>query len=419
MFFFVRRVSYLLLCLSLVILTSCKIQGTIQALPETIEKGQSTTLSWSLGKFSGKADKAVIEPGIGVVSPRGALEISPAETTTYTITWSKKKKSTTSSVTVTVMEPPAISITSDKQTINVGDAATLSWVSENVTSCSIEPEIGSVDVNGSITVTPEETTTYIINAQGTYSSVTSEVTIHVNKLPSVEFSVDKPVIGKGDSATLAWATENASSCSIEPDIGAVDLTGSVSVTPLTTTTYTITASNGSETDSKQLTITVTNPPAVTLTVDKTEVSEGGQILLSWTSENADTITLDNGIGVVEATGTRQVTPPAGTTTYTISATDLNNQNPATASVTVTSVALPSVSLSVDKTTIEAGDSITLTWISMNAVSCSLDQGIGNAGLNDSLTLSLNKTTTFTISAINRLGDMANDSVTVTVADPPQ
>jgi len=54
-------------------------------------------------------------------------------------------------------------------------------------------------------------------------------------------------ITEGDSATLSWEVTEATAVTIDldngPDIGLVDLSGFISVSPTTTTTYTLTATN--------------------------------------------------------------------------------------------------------------------------------------------------------------------------------
>ncbi len=55
---------------------------TISAVPESIQAGESSTLSW----ISTTAQSAHIDNGIGVVSVNGSTTVSPEHTTTYTIT---------------------------------------------------------------------------------------------------------------------------------------------------------------------------------------------------------------------------------------------------------------------------------------------------------------------------------------------
>ncbi|MBW2608362.1 MAG: hypothetical protein JRD05_12090 [Deltaproteobacteria bacterium] len=66
-----------------------------------------------------------------------------------------------------VTPPPEVTLSADPATIYVGQSSTLSWTSTHADTCTIEPGIGSVDLSGSITVSPAETTTYTITATGT------------------------------------------------------------------------------------------------------------------------------------------------------------------------------------------------------------------------------------------------------------
>ena len=68
----------------------------------------------------------------------------------------------------------------------------------------------------------------------------------------------------GDSSTLSWSTENSDTVTITPGIGDVPASGSIQVSPDTTTTYTLTASNSAGTVSETTTLTVLFPPEITL-----------------------------------------------------------------------------------------------------------------------------------------------------------
>ncbi|MGI9245078.1 MAG: CotH kinase family protein, partial [Verrucomicrobiales bacterium] len=61
--------------------------------------------------------------------------------------------------------------------------------------------------------------------------------------PSISsFSADPPFIASGQAVTLSWETSSATAVSISPGIGAVDVpSGSISVSPTETTTYTLSA----------------------------------------------------------------------------------------------------------------------------------------------------------------------------------
>ena len=69
------------------------------AQPSSIEPGQAVTLVWATENPAG----VTIEPGLGRVMPRGSRQLSPAATTTYTLTVRGPNNTTlTHAVTVTV-----------------------------------------------------------------------------------------------------------------------------------------------------------------------------------------------------------------------------------------------------------------------------------------------------------------------------
>lgn len=70
--------------------------------PSTIEKGQSSTLRWSVGN----ATDVSISPGVGTVDARGSRSVYPSDTTTYNLTAKGAGGSESASATVTVTVPP-------------------------------------------------------------------------------------------------------------------------------------------------------------------------------------------------------------------------------------------------------------------------------------------------------------------------
>jgi len=150
---------------------------TITANPTAIFVGQSSMLSWT----STQAGDAFIDQGIGQVSVNGSMSVSPSQTTTYTITVTGPGGTATGSATVTVAPwpLPTVSISATPSTITFGETSLLSWNSANAASCSISPGIGSVALNDSQTVSPENTTTYTITATGPGGSATDQVKITV------------------------------------------------------------------------------------------------------------------------------------------------------------------------------------------------------------------------------------------------
>jgi hypothetical protein len=70
----------------------------------------------------------------------------------------------------------------------------------------------------------------------------------------VTFEARPTTVRAGESVLQIWQTENPAGVSIAPDVGAVTARGSKSITPASTTTYTLSMRNG---PSKTVTITVT------------------------------------------------------------------------------------------------------------------------------------------------------------------
>jgi len=75
---------------------------TLQANPTSLDKGGSTTLSWS----STNATQLTVSPEVGAVAPEGSTKVTPSDSTTYTITASGPGGSADASVRVTVAAPP-------------------------------------------------------------------------------------------------------------------------------------------------------------------------------------------------------------------------------------------------------------------------------------------------------------------------
>jgi len=76
----------------------------------------------------------------------------------------------------------------------------------------------------------------VSKSTGVYSPPASTVK------PTVTLSADKTSLNPGESAHLSWTSTDAINLSIAPEVGAVTAQGTTTVTPGSSTTYTITAS---------------------------------------------------------------------------------------------------------------------------------------------------------------------------------
>ena len=161
--------------------------------------------------------------------------------------------------------------------------------------------------------------------------------------PTVTLSANPAAIVQGQCATLAWTSANASSASIDQGVGTVDLSGLRQVCPGSTTLYTIAAVGEGGSRSASTTVSVTPPPAptVSLSASPAAIQQGQCATLAWTSANASSASIDQGVGRVDLSGLRQVCP-GSTTQYTIAATGEGGSQSASTTVTMTAPPAPKV-----------------------------------------------------------------------------
>jgi hypothetical protein len=79
--------------------------------------------------------------------------------------------------------------------------------------------------------------------------------------------------------------------------------------------------------------TTSGQPTATFSANPTTISTGGSSTLTWSTTNASSVSIDQGIGTVPASGS-MIVSPATTTTYTLTATGSGATASATATVTV-------------------------------------------------------------------------------------
>jgi hypothetical protein len=246
--------------------------ASLTAASTTIQSGQSVMLNWT----TTNATSATINGSS--VPLNGSQGYSPTITTTYTLVATNSAGSATSAVTVTVTAPPpppvpmpTASLTAASTTIQSGQSVTLNWTTTNATSATINGS--SVPLSGSQAYSPTITTTYTLVATNSAGSATSPVTVTVTAppppppppMPTALINAMPMSIQSGQSSTLQWSTLNATTITLNGS--AVGATGSRSVSPTSTTTYTLVASNSSGSVQSAVSVTVTAPPRLTYVND--------------------------------------------------------------------------------------------------------------------------------------------------------
>ena len=130
---------------------------------------------------------------------------------------------------------------SNPSAINPGGTTTLSWNVTGANSVSIDQGIGQVNAAGTMLVSPATSTVYTISAINSAGTVTRSAMTTVNSAPQPQTTDSNPVVsftanylgGNADNSTrwqLNWNVSNATQIVIQPEIGAVNPTGSTVVT---------------------------------------------------------------------------------------------------------------------------------------------------------------------------------------------
>ena len=319
--------------------------------------------------------------------------------------------------------PPSIVVYEiSPSTITSGGSSILIWNVTGADSVNIDQGIGRVAVAGSYKVTPGETKAYTLTASNNFGTVSRSVVVIVNAPIVVDLEVDKGIINVGSSTTLRWNVTGATSVRIEPNIGSVPLSGTREVAPTTTTSYTLTASNGTATVAKSLVLIVNRPPVVAIfEVQPAQISYGGSATLRWNVAGASSIRIEPGIGEVNTSGTKVVSPST-TTTYVLTATSSCCAISKSVTIYVGSSyvpsQLPTITLfSINPGVIRRGQTALLEWVVAGADSVNIDQGIGMVPSYGSRVVSPPEgTTTFTLIAASSRGYVIR-SITIVVVPP--
>ena len=181
-----------------------------------------------------------------------SITIIPSVNTTYTVIVSTGNCFDTAFAAVTVSPPPVASIASSTS-ICLGQSATLTasgggtyvWNTGATTT--------------SIVVTPTTYSSYSITASIGSCTDTSSASVTVLPVPTANVAATSTLICGGDITTITASGGNTYSW----NNGAT--TTVISVSPAVTTTYTVTASNGTCTDTATIKITVLPPPVAAIT----------------------------------------------------------------------------------------------------------------------------------------------------------
>jgi hypothetical protein len=277
----------------LLLLVACgrePIISSFQASHSEVTAGAEVTLSWQVLQ----ADAVTLTSDASQQAVALALAGSRLETitatTTFTLTAVSGRRSASQTVTISVIPegsedppndeppgddepgdddapgdddddepaaPPVISsFTASPEATLPGGEVTLSWSVSGAETLTIS---GVGDVSGleSQTVTPNETTTFVLTATNAQGSDSAELTVLVGNAPVIEaFSASASWVNFGEPVNLSWRVSGADEVAITSVSGPLATTGTVAVNPTETTTYTLSATNAFASVTQAVTVDV-------------------------------------------------------------------------------------------------------------------------------------------------------------------
>lgn len=320
------------------VVNQCAI-NSFTASPTSITQGNSSTLNWN----TTNCDYVNITSVANNLPVDGSHAVSPATTTTYTL--SAFPNGGSKSVTVTVNNNPtnecAINtFTASPTSIQSGNSSILNWGTTNCDHVTITSFTGTLAGNGSQSVYPTSTTTYTLTAFPGGKTATATVTVTngpANNCTVNSFNASPSSITRGNSSVLSWDTSNCSYVTINPIAGNLPVDGSGSVTPANSTTYTLTAYPGGVTATTSVNVYGNNNNYCSINtfyVDSNSINQGQTTTLHWSTTGANSVYI-TGFGSQNSSGSLSISPYSSMTyTLTLNGTNCNGNTSQSVYVTV-------------------------------------------------------------------------------------
>jgi hypothetical protein len=246
--------------------------------------------------------------------------------------------------------------------------------------------------------------------------------------PSVSISISPTTFVSGQTVSLNWSSQNATTCTLNNS--QVQTSGSQSIViGSNLTSYTISCSGQGGTSIQTLSTNYTGSstgvvPSVTVYTTTPNITSGQTATINLVSTNISSCTVSGGIyngNSVSANGNISVSPTTNTT-YTFTCLGANGQTVTAQvivnvnSVSTTIPAISSFTASPNSIT-TSGQSVYLSWNSSNANSCTLTPSTGSAqtlATSGTLYVYPTTTTTYNLTCTNSYGASAASTQTITI-----
>jgi len=175
---------------------------------------------------------------------------------------------------------PIATLTLSTGNIQKGGTATLSWSSSNASSCTGKNFSTGNATSGSVSVSPQFSTRYRVtctDAAGNSASDKTKLMVLTGTVPpgspTATLGATPEQISTGGTSLLTWSSTNATACTSTTFSTGNATSGSVSVSPSSTTDYDVTCTNATASASDGATVIVNGvPPTDTADLSATDVT---------------------------------------------------------------------------------------------------------------------------------------------------
>lgn len=353
------------------------IQSFAGCTPPTLAASASTTIC------SGSSQTLTVSgastyswnPSAGLSSASGATVVaSPSVTTSYTVTGTTGTCTTNEVITVSVTPAPNVQVNPSLVTICPGSTVAIS--ASGAGSYSWNPSAGlSSAIGSTVSASPAGTTIYTVTGSNGTCEASATTTVSVVSALTLTLTPPSATICAGSSVSLA--VSGSSGYTWSPLSGLSSATGStVSASPGATTIYTVMTGNGSCTATAQATITVNQPPILTLSPTSVNICAGNSTTLS--AFGAMSYSWSPSSGLSATSGSQVTANPASTTVYSVTGTVGSCSTSATATVNVVPVPV----LSITSNSLSACGKLCVTFLessNLPGASIQYDFGDGSTG----------------------------------------
>jgi hypothetical protein len=384
--------------------------------------------------------------GAVVLDKRHCQQITPQQTTTYTLTATGSDgRIVTRQATADATKPPAlraqiVSFEALPETMKTEKTAELCFQLKDASTAQIDPGARSITVGSDrqcISVAPAQTTTYTLrafNSEGKEDNKTATIT--VSRPPEiVSFTADPTDVLPGASIKLCYQVNNARRLQIDNGVGAVRpvdqgcVQRNIGRDLPVNETYRLTATGSDgQTSSKELKIKVSLPVTeiAEFTANPQTIKRGDEVSLCYRVENAGKTGIEPGVGEVAARNGQRVcvtNQPGATTTYTLTAFNAFGGTPQTRQATVVVVHQPKpaniISFDISSSRIKRGESVRLCYGVADATNITIApfrKDFPNSEKN-CFEDTPRRSTTYVLRATGEDGKTQNREVSVTLEEP--